>query len=441
MTRFSCLIFALSLGLSLSAQLYFPPIDSEVWDTMDPSELGYCPERIDSLYAFLDEQNTRSFLLLKDGRIVLEHYANGGSDDLPWYWASAGKSLTAYMVGIAQEQGLLDIHQPTSTYLGEGWTSMTPEQEVLITPYHQLTMTTGLADNDLSCLEPECLEYLVDPGQRWFYNSQGSRLLNDVLAEVTNTLGPNFFTDELLGNAIGMEGFWLDYVHYSTARDMARFGLLALNEGVWGGDTLLGDPTYLADMTSTATELNPAYGYLWWLAGEDGVVLPTLDFILPGDIIPSAPDDTYAALGKNDQKIYVSPSEGLVVVRQGEAAEGIPLGPSGFDEQIWARIMDLSCAPSSVFEVQSDIQEIHLWPNPSPSGEVIKILLGEPQETLQISLYDALGKAVILPMDVLPSQEGLIELDTHPLRLRPGLFTLSIHTENGTHTTRRILIQ
>ena len=61
-----------------------------------------------------------------------------------WYWASAGKSLTATLVGIAQTEGKLNIEKPTAAYLGAGWTSMSTEKEQLITVKNQLTMTTGL---------------------------------------------------------------------------------------------------------------------------------------------------------------------------------------------------------------------------------------------------------------------------------------------------------
>lgn len=356
------LIMCLVITRYVDAQMYFPPNTGNSWETTDPSELGFCQENIDSLYAYLLEKNSRSFMLLKDGRIVLEQYAPGvGQGDL-WYWASCGKSLTAYLVGAAQDQDLMDIQLPTSTYLGEGWTVAPPEKEIEITPFHQLSMTTGLADNDdLNCLDPECLEYFVDVGERWSYFSQGSRLLNDVLEEVTDQ-GLNALTDDLIGDAIGMDGFWLAYVMWSTARDMARFGLLALNEGIWDGDTLLHDLDYLQAMTSPSQALNPAYGLLWWLNGQDSYLLPGLDLSIPGQLIPSAPEDMFCALGLNDQKIYVVPSQGLVVVRQGDAAGDVFPGPSGFDTELWELISALECEPTST--IDRVIPTWSIGPNP-----------------------------------------------------------------------------
>src|SRR5262245_52854379 len=105
----------------LWCQSYFPPLTGSTWDTLSPSALGWCPDRIDSLYDFLEEKNTKGFIVLKDGRIVLEKYFGTFTQDSAWYWASAGKTLTAFLIGQAQEQGFFDIDDSTSQYLGAGW--------------------------------------------------------------------------------------------------------------------------------------------------------------------------------------------------------------------------------------------------------------------------------------------------------------------------------
>jgi hypothetical protein len=90
----------LFLSLNLNAQtLYFPPTTGNAWETISPQSLGYCQARIDSLYAFLAASNTRAFILLQDGKIVLEQYFQGHTPSTPWPWASAGKTITAFMCG------------------------------------------------------------------------------------------------------------------------------------------------------------------------------------------------------------------------------------------------------------------------------------------------------------------------------------------------------
>ncbi|MBP9096941.1 MAG: serine hydrolase, partial [Ignavibacteria bacterium] len=69
------LSFFILFILNAHAQsLYFPPKTGNTWDTISPSRLGWCPQRIDSLYTYLDNTNTKGFLILKDGKIVLEKY-------------------------------------------------------------------------------------------------------------------------------------------------------------------------------------------------------------------------------------------------------------------------------------------------------------------------------------------------------------------------------
>ncbi len=375
---FNLLIFNIFTATAQSPTFYFPPKTGTAWQTKAPSELGFCPERIDSLYAFLEDKNTKSFILLKDGKIMLEKYFGSYVQDSIWYWASAGKSLTAFLVGQAQEEGLFDIQDKTSDYLGAGWTSAPPAKEALITLWHQLTMTSGLDDtftptptepDPNTCTDPACLNYLADAGTRWAYHTGAYRLLQNVIAAAGNTT-INQFTKTHVLDRTGMKGLWLSDVMYGRARDMARYGLLMQAGGVWDGDTLLHDQDYLYAMTHPSQNLNKSYGYLWWLNGQQSFMVPGLQFVFPGKLIPNAPDDMYAALGKNDQKIHVVPSKGWVVVRQGNAAGYTNAGgdavPILFDNEMWSYLNQLECAPSVVHEAGTG--SLKIWPNPASTG-------------------------------------------------------------------------
>ncbi|MFN6037147.1 MAG: serine hydrolase, partial [Bacteroidota bacterium] len=103
------LVFFFFPLIFLSQQLYFPPTTGSNWDTLSSQNLGWCQNKIDSLYNFLDTSNTKAFILLKDGKIVMEKYFGNHTANTLWYWASAGKSLTSFMVGIAQQEGYLSI--------------------------------------------------------------------------------------------------------------------------------------------------------------------------------------------------------------------------------------------------------------------------------------------------------------------------------------------
>jgi len=145
-------------------------------------------------------------------------------------------------------------------------------------------------------------------------------------------------------------GFWLQDVYYSKTIDAGRFGLLCLSKGIWDNDTLLNDTAYFNAMTNTSQNYNLAYGYLTWLNGKNSCMLPNAQFIFNGYFCPSAPADMYATLGKNDQKIYVVPSQNLVVVRFGNAAYTSALSISVFDNELWQKISELTYSVTSLID-------------------------------------------------------------------------------------------
>ncbi|MET1260904.1 serine hydrolase [Flagellimonas sp. DF-77] len=321
---------------------YFPPLESADWETVDPASLDWNASAEGALRDFLESNGTKAFMILKDGRIAVEWYFDEHTVNTSWYWASAGKTLTAFAVGIAEAEGLLDVNDTSADYLGQGWTGLTMEKENLIKIKHQLTMTSGLNDLEFDCITPDCLEYLADAGTRWAYHNGPYTLLQDVVANASAMDWTDYFNQKLR-DRIGMDGFWFstsgtNNVYFSTARSMARFGLLNLNGGQWEATDILSNEAYESAMRVTSQELNAAYGYLWWLNGKDSYRAPGLQAVFDGELIPNAPADTYAGLGKNDQKLYIVPSRGLVILRQGDDSGDDLLGPSSFDNALWERL-------------------------------------------------------------------------------------------------------
>lgn len=323
--------------------MYYPPVGGTTWETTDPASLQWNTTELTSLYTYLQSKNTKAFIILKDGKIVAERYFGTFTPDSVWYWASAGKTMTGMLVGIAQQEGLLNINTRTSQYLGAGWTSMPRAKEDLITVRHQLTMTTGMENNvpDDDCTLPSCLQYRADAGTRWFYHNAPYTLLDKVV-EAASGLSYNSYFQSKIRNRIGMNGLWIkngyNNIYYSNARSMARFGLLLLNKGRWDGTSILADTNYFNAQVNTSQNLNLSYGYLTWLNGKSSHMLPATSLVFNGGIAPNAPSDMYAALGKNDQKIYVVPSQRLVVIRMGESAGNVQLAVSSFDNELWGRL-------------------------------------------------------------------------------------------------------
>jgi CubicO group peptidase (beta-lactamase class C family) len=325
--------------------MYFPPVGSATWETSSASSLGWNNTELNNLYTYLQSKGTKAFIILKDGKMVAERYFGTFTADSIWYWASAGKTMTAMLVGIAQQEGLLNINNKSSDYLGTGWTSLPLAKENLITVRHQLTMTTGL-DNavpDDDCTLPSCLQYKADAGTRWFYHNAPYTLLDKVVQAASGQTYNTYFQNKIR-NRIGMNGLWFttpgtyNNVYYSNARSMARFGLLMLNKGKWDGSTILADTNYFNAQVNTSQNLNLSYGYLTWLNGKATHMLPATSLVFNGMFAPNAPADMYSALGKNDQKIYVVPSQRLVVIRMGESAGNVLLAVSSFDNELWGKL-------------------------------------------------------------------------------------------------------
>jgi CubicO group peptidase (beta-lactamase class C family) len=319
--------------------MYFPPIGSSTWETKTIASLGWNETQVQPLLDYLELKNTKGFIILHNGKIVMENYFNGHSAADTWYWASAGKTLTATVTGIAEQEGYLNINNKVSDYLGTGWTSAPIAKENLITNKHLLTMSSGLNDALGDDVSPANLQYVADAGTRWAYHNVYVKL-QDVVAASTGQTWTNYFNTKLR-DRIGMTGFWFqsgeNRVYRSNTRSMARFGLLALNLGNWNGNQII-DNSYFRNSTSTSQNLNLAYGYMWWLNGKSSYRLPQTQFQFNGTLIPNAPNDMYCALGKDDQKIYVVPSKKLVIIRMGDAADGTNFALSDFDNELWQKI-------------------------------------------------------------------------------------------------------
>jgi len=319
-----------------SPVLYFPPNDSKTWERQTANELGWDGVKLAELLTWLPTQGTRAFIILKDGKIVVEGYwgekltgLGEMEQDSFWYWASAGKTLTATLVGIAQENRLLKISDRTQAYLGEGWTSLSAAQERDIKLIHQLTMTTGLNDEngDLDNTNPAALTYLAKPGERWSYHNAPYTLLEQVVANAAGKSYQSYF-EEALGKKIGMKGFWqksgFNNVFFSDARSFARFGLLLQARGNWNGEKIYSGK-YFSELSQSSQSINRAYGYLTWLNGKSSYMLPQSQTVFPGMLVPQAPADMYQAMGKNGQFLMVVPSEGLVIVRMGASSDDQPV--------------------------------------------------------------------------------------------------------------------
>jgi CubicO group peptidase (beta-lactamase class C family) len=422
-------LFAALLNSASAQSLYFPPTTGNTWDTMSPLSLDWCQENLDSFYTYLAAKNTKAFIVLKDGKIVVEQYFNGHSATSTWQWASAGKTITSFLVGVAQQEQFLNINDSTSKYLGAGWTSCTSLQEKQISIKDQLCMTSGLDDGviDPFCTAPSCLQFKALAGTRWAYHNGPYTLLDSVIQSATgSTL--NMYANQKLKTPTGMTGLFIqagdNNVFFSTARSMARFGLLILNKGNWNGNQLLTDTSYFNAMVSPSQTLNKSYGYLWWLNGKASFMTPQSQVVFPGSLAPSAPADMISGIGKDGQFVNIVPSQNLVVIRMGENADS-SLVPFTFNDSMWARINNLQCPPNSISTKTTNT--INVYPNPSNVGFTI----ASTQTVKLVSLYNSQG--------MLCKSTSSKNVETHGLA--NGVYTLVVVLDDGRVVRRKVEVK
>ncbi len=433
----SAALIALSLPQPLLAQ-YVPGAGAGDWETATPTSVGWNESAVPELLTYLEDTETRAFVALHDGRIVIEAYFNGFASDSTWVWYSAGKSLTAALVGLAQQEGLLSISDTTTEHLGR-WTLMSEEQEERITIRHQLTMTTGLDESvSFGCTLRICVKYLADPGSRWVYHNAPYSLLRSVLESASGE-DINDYTAARLGASIGLDGEWVasgyNNFYYSTARGAARFGLLIERGGEWGTTTVLTDTAYVREMTTPSQDLNPSYGYLWWLNGQSTYIAPESPESLPGPLAPSAPADAVVAAGAQGQFISVVPSHDLVWVRMGNNPSGGYV-PTDYHESIWQRLAPvIGYTPTTLEDPEEgrgraeELGALEVYPNPAKARVWVETRSGG-----DVVVYDVLGRRVFMREATLGAPT---ELDI--AHLKPGVYYI-VHQSGETSLARRSVV-
>jgi CubicO group peptidase (beta-lactamase class C family) len=302
-----------------------------------PVNLGGVGRDLDS---FLEATGTRAFLVVHHDRLVYEKYFQGADEEDLQTSFSAAKSFVSTLVGIAVDQGLLEVTDPITAYLPE--LEERDERFADITVRDLLTMSSGLhyvedglpwSDDALTYYGTDLRElalthtHVEEPaGETWRYDNYHPLLLGLILERVTGTSVSDFMATNLwkpLGaeadatwsldsEASGFEK--MESGLNARPRDFARFGLMMLHDGQWNGRRILsGD--WVAEAAAASRESDPAefYQYLWWVGPpeDDG-------------------EASFYAHGKYGQLVGVFPAQDMVVVRLGSTDGGV-------DWQAWLR--------------------------------------------------------------------------------------------------------
>jgi CubicO group peptidase (beta-lactamase class C family) len=313
------------------------------WATADPRELGFDSERLDALATEAHAGGASCLLVVRHGRIAGEWYWNGTDESTQHQTFSILKSYTSTLVGIAQDDGLLDIDDPASKYI-PAWVG-TPSETVTIR--QMLAMVSGR--EAIKAIDPEFLsEYLaspdltasaldrrqvVAPGRRWVLNEGDVQALHAILEAATGVDPTAYAADRLLGPlgdrrtvlaADAAGNMIMDGLAQATGRDVARLGHLVVQRGHWNGRQLVAE-TWLDDATGRPSQdIFPGYGLLWWLNRAGATRLDMVDRhslgdldLRPEQLVSGAPDDLVWAVGAFGQILQVHAATGTVVVRLG----------------------------------------------------------------------------------------------------------------------------
>lgn len=340
------LLLALMLASHAAAQsdpatYYYPPTapGNDTWQTVAAASLGWDQDALDEAVAYAAAQDSTAMIVLHKGSIVAENYWQGWNLHTTGIIHSAHKTISAALFGIMQDQGLAHRDDFVTSHLGADWAGnqVSAAQEAAIQIRHLQTHTSGLGEQILLGR----LTYLGAPDTLWEYNTLAYRKMNEIVQARSPQGDYHLYATANLYDPIGMNDAGGDGTHssFQSARDMARFGLMMLANGSWDGTDIIEDKSYLDLVRNTSQPFNESYGVLTWLNGKSSYLAPKDPTVHPGALFPDAPADLYAALGKDDKKIYVVPSLDVIVVRHGPVApDGGGLAGSAFDNSLWEKL-------------------------------------------------------------------------------------------------------
>jgi CubicO group peptidase (beta-lactamase class C family) len=296
------------------------------WQPGTPEEQGIDSAKLAEALLAMREQkiNIHSFLLIRNGKVVVDAYFYPYDGSTIHDLASVTKSIMPALVAIAADQGKLDLDAPLVSFFPEYQIANRDARKERLTIRHLASMVNGMdsvcKENDEGTLRemvesPDFVQFALDrkmlyePGTHFCYDSPGMHLLSAILQQATGMTAFGFARQNLfeslgIENALwesdpqGVNDGWGDlYLH---PHDMAKIGYLWLNAGVWDGEQIIPREWVKASVTPQMTETgeDDVYGYGWWLSrGNDLTV--------------------YSANGRGGQHIKVVPEWNLIAVTTG----------------------------------------------------------------------------------------------------------------------------
>ncbi|MEP7347446.1 MAG: serine hydrolase [Gemmatimonadaceae bacterium] len=312
-------------------------------------------QAVDAAFA-TPEGLTAAFVVVHDGRIIAERYANGANAQMPLESWSMGKSIVGTLIGLLIHDGAFTLGDPAPV---PEWNKTPGDPRAKIRIMDLMRMSSGLrfsrgAPEDLPGYHDHDLPYTgaIDaaqfvttrplqfaPNTFGRYRNSDPLTLGYIVRETVRRRGEEYLTypQRALFDKLGMRGqvletdpygnFLITGYDYGTARNWARLGLLYLNDGVWMGKRLLPEGFVKFVSTPAPAWRTPTYGGMVWLNGDSAWSLPR---------------DAYAFRGAGEQDVFIVPSHNLVIVRMGH----FPGAQAGFRDVKRAQALLMEAIPS-----------------------------------------------------------------------------------------------
>lgn len=290
-----------------------------------------------SLSELLAKTDTTAFLVIQNGRIIVESYYDGYDRTTPSMSFSMAKSFFSILTGCALADGYLkSVVQPVTDYVPE----LRSQGFAAVTLKHLLQMTSGIdyAETEIPLgihvryyytdhLERKILKLKLKepPGMRFEYKSGDVFLLTLALKRALENKSITEYMQERLWHPLGMEhdGIWsIDHAPdglektgcclAATARDFAKLGMLYLNKGTWEGRQIV-PADWVHASTQADLSIGSAWNYqrMWWKVDQ------------------KRPD--FMANGHLGQFLYINPIANAVIVRLGKSMGGL-------NREEWAQV-------------------------------------------------------------------------------------------------------
>lgn len=375
------------------------------WERATPAEAGMNGAKLQDAVDYATTQLAFAVRVYRHGCLVAEDRLAALNRNAKFESWSMAKSVTSLVFGRAMTLGLISPDDPVGALIPEA-----SRKHGAITMRHLLTMTSGLRWNGLRdynvftmpdrVRDALTLGFAHEPGTYFEYAQSAVSLLAEAIEravgedleawakrELTSKLGIRddawFWVRDRVGNVGGFYGVNM------RPDDFGRLGELLRRGGVWRGERLL-SREYLKEALAP-TETNGCYGWLIWLnAGVPCIGPRILNRPVSDDRdMPGLPHDMYRFSGLFGQLVTVFPSQGIVVVRNGQDPNLVFSGGQGWEHELYRRVL------GSVTDQEIPLPEEPVRVNPSRENADAGFLnsLLEPDQYLKGVVQDPLPPA------------------------------------------------